>query len=83
MLDLRHQTPQQFAQRLRARFRAATKAEAARLATWIMDRIDAGDITDAQMRAAFGLTTTQWTAVKTRLTNLLTAYRAVDAARGE
>lgn len=48
-----------------------------------MDRLDAGDITDAQMRAVFGLTLAQWSALKTRLTNMRTAYRAIDAARGE
>ena len=83
MLDLRHQTPAQFAARLRLRFKNATKVEAARIATWIMDRLDAGDITDAQMRTVFGLTLTQWNNLKTRLTNLRTAYRTVDGARGE
>jgi len=83
MLDLRHQTAAQFAARLRARFRSASRLEAARIATWVMDRIDAGDITDAQMRAAFSLTTAQWTALKTRLTTMRTAYRAIEAARGE
>lgn len=81
-LTLRHQTPQQFAVRLRARFRAADRREAARIATWIMDRLDAGDITDAQMRAVFGLTLAQWSALKTRLSNMRTAYRAIEAARG-
>lgn len=83
MLDLRHQTAAQFAARLRARFRSASRLDAARIATWVMDRIDAGDITDAQMRAAFSLTTAQWTALKTRLTTMRTAYRAIEAARGE
>lgn len=83
MLDLRHQTAAQFAARLRARFRSASRLEAARIATWVMDRIAAGDITDAQMRAAFSLTTAQWTALKTRLTTMRTAYRAIEAARGE
>lgn len=82
-LSLRYQTAAQFAARLRARYREATKEEAARIATRILDWIDAGDVTDAQVRNAFGLTTQQYTALKTRMTALRDAYRAVQAAAGE
>lgn len=83
MLNLRHQTAAQFAARFRARYRNASKEEAARMATWLIDHITAGDFTDAQMRAVFGLTLAQWSALKTRLTAMRTAYRAIEAARGE
>lgn len=82
-LRLRYQTAAQFAARLRARYREATREEAARIATRILDWIDAGDITDAQVRTAFGLTAQQYTALKTRMTALRDAYRAVQAAAGE
>lgn len=82
-LNLRHQTAAQFAARLRERYRNASREEAARIATWILNRIEAGDLTDAQVRNAFGLTVTQYNAMKTRMTNLRTAYQAVQAAAGE
>lgn len=82
-LSLRHQTATQFAARLRERYRNASREEAARIATWILSRIEAGDITDAQVRNAFSLTTTQYNQMKTRMTNLRTAWLAVQAAQGE
>lgn len=82
-LSLRYQTAAQFAARLRARYREATREEAARIATRILDWIDAGDITDAQVRTAFGLTAQQYTTFKSRLSALRDAYRAVQTAAGE
>ena len=82
-LSLRHQTAAQFAARLRERFRSAEREEAARLATWIIERIAAGDITDAQVRTAFGLSAAQYSALKTRLQTLRDHWAAVRAAKGE
>ena len=42
-LVLNHQTKAQFAARLRARFKAADKAEACRIAAWVLDHIEADD----------------------------------------
>lgn len=83
VLNLKYQTAAQFAARLRERYRNASREEAARIATWILNKIDAGDLTDAQVRTAFGLTLTQYNAMKTRMSNLRTAYQAVQAAAGE
>ena len=82
-LNLKYQTAAQFAARLRERYRTASRDDAARIATWILNNIESGDITDAQVRNAFGLTVTQYNALKTRMTNLRTAYQAVQAAAGE
>ena len=82
-LTLRYQTPAQFAARLRERYRNASREEACGIAKWILDHLEAGDFTDAQLRNAFGLTVTQWNTLKTKLTNLRTAYEAVMAAKGE
>lgn len=78
-----HQTKAQFAARWRAKFRAASREEACRMAAWLLDRIDAGDFTDAQVRTAFGLTTTQYNNLKTRLTSMRTAWQALQQAAGE
>lgn len=78
-----HQAGAQFAARFRARYRDASQVECAKMAKWILDRIDAGDFTDAQVRNAFGLTAGQWTTLKAKLTTLRTQYNAILAARGE
>lgn len=82
-LVLNHQTKAQFLTRLRERHASASGDEAARLSARLADWIDAGDITDAQARAAFALTVAQWSAAKARMTTLRTHYAAVLAARGE
>ena len=82
-LALNHQTAAQFAARLRARYKAASKVEACRLAAWILDHIDAGDFTELQVRNAFGLTAGQWTTLKAKLTTQRTNYQAVQAVVGE
>lgn len=83
MINLQHQTAAQFAARLRERFRNSNREEVARLAKWILDHLDAGDFTDAQIRNAFGLTAGQWTTLKAKMTTLRTNYAAVQAAAGE
>jgi len=82
-LNLNHQTAAQFSARLRERYRKASKAEACRLAKWIMDHIEAGDFTDLQVRNAFGLTTGQYATLKSKWTTMRTNYEAVQAAAGE
>ena len=82
-LTLKYATAAQLGDAFRERYRAASKVECGRLAKWILDHIDAGDFTDAQVRNAFGLTTGQYTTIKTKWTNLRTAYNAMIAAEGE
>lgn len=82
-LNLRHATPTQLANAFRARYRSASKLECARMAKWMISHLAAGDFTDAQVQSVFGLTTPQYNEMKTRFTNLATAYDAVQAALGE
>jgi hypothetical protein len=82
-LNLKYQTAAQFAARLRERYRHASREEAVRIATWILNRIEAGDITDTQVRNAFGLTAGQYTTLKSKWTNLRTNWLAVQSAQGE
>jgi hypothetical protein len=78
-----HQTAAQFAARLRAKFLNGGQAVACQLAWWLLRRIAAGQITDAQCRTAFGLTAAQWTTVKTnQLQPRSDAWTAVLAAGG-
>lgn len=82
-LNLQHQTSAQFAARFRERYRTTAKGELARIATLILNWIEAGDFTDTQVRNAFELNTTQWTTLKAKMTNLRTYYLAIQAATGE
>lgn len=82
-LNLNHQTAAQFAARLRARYQRSSREECTRLAWWLLRRINAGDVTDTQVRNAFGMSVAEYTAFKTRLTTLHDHWNAVLAAQGE
>lgn len=80
---LRFQTGAEFLQRLRAFYREAGKERCARIARWIIRRLDAGHVTAAQLRTVFGLTVAQWSTLETKMRNLAASLDAVDAAEGE
>lgn len=82
-LILKHQSAEQFVARVRAAYREGQRETLVRIARFIISRIQAGDITDAQCRTAFGLNTTQWNNLKTRMQNLINADNALAAAVGE
>jgi hypothetical protein len=82
-LILKHQTVQEFVSRFREAYRNAERQRLIQLATFILNRIAAGDITDANCRNAFGLNTTQWNALKTKMQNYITANSTVQSAQGE
>lgn len=83
-LDLKHQTAAQFVERLKARFKAASKYDKAKIAAWIYDRFVAGDITQVQIRNAFDLDTTEkWTTFRDRLLALKAHYDAIEAETPE
>ena len=78
-LNLQHQTADEFAARLVARFKAASQFEKGRLATWIYDRYQAGDFTAAQLRAAFGMTVAEFSVFVTRVQTLRDHYLALQS----
>ena len=82
-LLLKHQTAADFVSRFRAAYRDASRERLVQLAKFIIARIAAGDITDAQCRNAFGLTTVQWNNLKTKMQNWITASNSVQSAVGE
>ena len=88
-LNLRHQTPGEFAAKFWERAQAADKLEFSRLMYWLTRRIVAGDLTDLQARnsfnAAFGrsLTAGQWTTLRaSRITPAHDRYAAMLAEGG-
>ena len=80
---LKHQTPSQFVGRLREAYRVSSREQTAQIARWILAKLQTGDVTDAQLRTAFGLTTAQWNTVKTKMTALRNAANALKTAAGE
>ena len=82
-LLLKHQTAEQFVARVRAAYRDGQRERLVAIARFIISRIQAGDITDAQCRNAFGLNATQWTNLKARMQALIAASNTVAAAIGE
>jgi hypothetical protein len=82
-LLLKHQTASQFVTRFREAYRNAEKERVVQLARFIQARIQAGDITDAQCRTAFGLNTTQWNNLKTKMQGYISADNTVQTAIGE
>lgn len=82
-LILKHQTRNQFRARLRADMRDSLGNRTVHLADRIMALISAGDLSDAEMRAEFGLTNQQWNNAKARFNALIDARRTLRAAQGE
>jgi len=83
-LVLSHQTAAQLASKVRERYRTASREQLAQLAWWLIKMINAGFLTDAQVRTAFGMTTPVFTTFKsTKLVPAHDAWAAVLAAVGE
>jgi hypothetical protein len=82
-LLLKHQTAEQFIARFREAYRNSDRERCIQLARFVISRIQAGDITDAQVRNAFGLNTTQWNNLKTKMNSWITAQNTVQSAVGE
>lgn len=82
-LLLKHQTGAQFVARFREAYRNSDRDRCIQLAKFVISRIQAGDLTDAQVRSAFGLNTTQWNSLKTKMNGWITAQNNVQSAVGE
>ena len=82
-LILRHQSLADFRARLRADMRDSSGGRTVHLADRIMAMIQDGDLTDAELRAAFGRTPAQWAALKNKFNTLVNARRTLRGAVGE
>lgn len=82
-LLLKHQTAAEFISRFREAYRNAERERVVQLARFVISRIQAGDITETQVRNAFGLNVSQWNTLKTKMQNHITADNAVKSAIGE
>lgn len=82
-IQLKYTTLAKLGAAFRQRFKAASKEDAWRLATWLLNRIDDGTFTDAQVRNFFNLTVTEYNNLKTRLTTMRSRWQELQAAAGE
>jgi len=82
-LILKHQTVEAFVAKVRAAYRDGDPETLVKIARFLIARVQSGDITEAQIRTAFGLNVTQWNALKTKMQALINADNAVKSAVGE
>lgn len=83
MIVLKHQSKEQFMARFRQRYRDSQGEQAAKLATWLLDRIDDQDFTDDQVMTAFNMKQAELNQFKTRITTLRQSLRNIRSALGE
>ncbi len=82
-LNLRHQTPQEFIERLRDAYRASSGDRCIALGEFALAAIVRGDLTEEAVRTAFGLSPAGWVTLKTRIQQRIDARNTVRAAFGE
>lgn len=82
-LLLKHQTVQEFVARVREAYRDGDPARIIRIARFLIARVQAGDITEAQIRTAFGINVTQWNTLKDKMKGYIDADNVVKSAVGE
>lgn len=80
-LSLKHQTKVQYLRRLRERLRAAEKLEACRIASRMLKHLSDGDVTQAQMETAWGMTAAEWSAKSVALQVKADKWAAYVAAQ--
>lgn len=83
MLVLVHQSKEQFMERFRNRYRESSGLETIRQSTWLIDRLDDGDFTDAQVMTSFNFKTSELVSFKARLNNWRSIFRQIRSAIGE
>lgn len=81
-INLKHQTIDSFVARIKRRFIESSKYDRARMADWIYRKYESGDITQAQIRTAFELDTTEkWVAFRDRILALHNYYATIEAEK--
>lgn len=80
---MRFQTGAEFLGRVREFYRNEQSERLVHIARWLRRRIAAGDVTENQVRNAFGFSMPQWDAFKTKMQARDDALRLIEEARGE
>ena len=82
-LILKHQTVEAFTARVREAYRDGDPERLVKIARFLIARVQAGDITETQIRNAFGMNQTQWNSLKAEMQALINADNAVKSAVGK
>ncbi|MDH4049982.1 MAG: hypothetical protein OEU93_00280 [Rubrivivax sp.] len=82
-LILKHQTAEAFVARVREAYRVGDPDTLVKIAQFLIARVQSGDLTEAQIRNAFGMNQSQWNTLKTKLQALISADNTIKAAVGE
>ena len=82
-LILKQQTVEAFTARVREAYREGNPERLIKIARFIIARVQAGDITEAQIRTAFGMNQSQWSSLKSEMQALINADNAVKSAVGK
>lgn len=78
-MQLKHATVEQLLRAWQERFDGADPVERARLSRWLMDRLDANDVTDLEARNAFGMSVAAYNSLKGQTTRLRASLNAILA----
>jgi hypothetical protein len=81
-LVLRYATLAQLGDRFRELYRKSRGRQTYRLAKWMVDRIDDGTVTVAQIRSFFNLNQTEWNALKAEWDQLKAIYETMESKTG-
>jgi len=79
----RFSTTQEMVARLRQEYKDSTENVTMAIAGWIINRLNAGDFTAAQLRSAFGMDQSQWDNFSAKLQEYATCLNTVKVATGE
>jgi len=82
-LVLRHQTQAQFIARVREAYRTGDAATVVKIARFLLAKVQSGDLTQTQIRNAFGLTVAQWDVLKVKMQDYVAAADIAASAAGE
>lgn len=82
-LILKHQTVESFVAKVRAAYRDGDPDTLVKIARFLIARVQTGDITEAQIRTAFGMNQSQWSSLKSEMQALINADNAVKSAVGK
>jgi hypothetical protein len=82
-LLLKHQTQDQFLTKLREAYRSSEGERNISIGSYILAAIQRGDITDAAIRAKFGMTQAQWNTMRSKMQSRIAALTTIRNAAGE
>ena len=82
-LILKHQTVQELVARVREAYRTGDPDKLARIAQFFTSRVQSGDLTETQIRNAFGMNQTQFNNFKAKLQSIASARSTIDSSVGE